>query len=465
MPIINDEESGSYAQLAYLIDQQRQQKTQVAFIFGGESLGPSLLSSMDKGSHIIDLLNSLSPSAMGVSKREFSYQEDELTIRSYEAAFPIVSSNLYDPLTQEPYLEGTQPSVILSQGAVTLGFMSILDPSVAKKYPTDRIKIQKVENAIRNQASLLRKQNADLIVLHYSTYKPLINQLLQEGVIDIGLLKDQNFHLSPHYEDKKHPRNFIIQQKNQALVLDLKLGDQPADNKIQVTATSVDLTQLPPDPKVFRQEQEYDDRLNAFLSRKVGITKNPIDLTRQKVRTAENGFTNYVADVLKQYTEADISLINSGTFRGNVVYPAGSQLSIKDIRNMMPYRNRPVLVEATGQQILDAIEHGLTGLENVSGQFLQVSGLEIHYRSSRPAGQRLITTRFNGRPIDPTLTYKVATLDYLLEGGDGFNMFRTNRLLDYKKPASLILADVILEHIEKEKIIAPKVDGRLQDLP
>lgn len=465
IPNINDEESGSYAQLAYLVNQQRQQKHQVAFLFGGESLAPSLLSSMDRGSHIIDLLNSLSPSAMGVSKREFSYQEDELTIRSYEAAFPIVSSNLYDPLTKKPYLEGIRPSVIITQGDMKLGFISVLEPSIAKKYPADRVKIQNVEDAIRKQASVLRQQGVDLLILHYSAYNPIINPLLTEGIIDLSLFKDQNFHLSPYYHDKKHRRNFIIQQKNIALVLDISLDETHADNKLNITASSVDLAKLPANPKVSQQEQEYENRLNVFLSQKVGTTQNRIDLTRRKVRTSENAFTNYVADVLKEFTGADISLINSGAFRSNTIYPAGSQLSIKDIRNIMPYRNRLVLLEAKGHQILEALEHGLKGLDTVSGQFLHVGGLSVGYRSTNPPGQRLITTRYNGRPIDPSLTYKVATLDYLSEGGDGFEMFKTNRLLDYKKPTSLLLSDVILEHIQKEKIIAPKVDGRLQDLP
>lgn len=136
MSVINDVKQGTYAQLATLVKQQRQQKDNVFFIFGGESLGPSMLSSMDRGSHIIDLLNSLSPSVMGVSKREFSYQEDELTLRSYEASFPIVSSNLYDPLTNGN-LEGLRTYSILQQNKVRLGFLSIVDPSIAKKYPTE----------------------------------------------------------------------------------------------------------------------------------------------------------------------------------------------------------------------------------------------------------------------------------------------------------------------------------------
>jgi len=130
----------------------------------------------------------------------------------------------------------------------------------------------------------------------------------------------------------------------------------------------------------------------------------------------------------------------------------------------MPYRNTMVLIEAKGQQILTALEHGLSGLATTSGQFLQVSGLQVIYDSGQPIGNRLVSVTFKGRPIDPELSYKLATLDYLKNGGDGFEMFTKNLHLDYKKPTSLILSDLILEKIYNEKIISPKIDGRLQDI-
>ena len=96
MPNISDARTGRYANLQTLVKQQRQISETVFFIFGGGSIGPSALSSFDRGSHIIDILNSLEPDVMGVTKREFSFYEDELSLRSYEAPFPLVASNVID---------------------------------------------------------------------------------------------------------------------------------------------------------------------------------------------------------------------------------------------------------------------------------------------------------------------------------------------------------------------------------
>jgi 5'-nucleotidase/UDP-sugar diphosphatase len=96
MPDIADPQQGRYAELKQLIYDERKRVPTTFFLFGGGSIGPSALSNLDRGSHIIDILNSLEPDAMGAAKREFSFTVDELSLRSYEAAFPIVASNLID---------------------------------------------------------------------------------------------------------------------------------------------------------------------------------------------------------------------------------------------------------------------------------------------------------------------------------------------------------------------------------
>ena len=52
---------------------------------------------------MIDLLNALHPDAVAAAKKEFTHREDELTLRAFEASFPIISANTYDPATQGNY--------------------------------------------------------------------------------------------------------------------------------------------------------------------------------------------------------------------------------------------------------------------------------------------------------------------------------------------------------------------------
>ena len=131
---------------------------------------------------------------------------------------------------------------------------------------------------------------------------------------------------------------------------------------------------------------------------------------------------------------------------------------------MLPYRNTLQLIEATGQQIMDALEHGLSKLESQSGQFLQVAGIKVTYDSSRPIGKRLISVTLNKQPLQPKQIYKVVSLDYLINGGDGFTMFKNSKALTYKQTNSLTLSDIMSVEIHQKKVFAPKIDGRLKNL-
>lgn len=463
MPQINDSTKGSYAQLASLIDKYRAQSPSTFFIFGGDSLGPSMISSMDRGAHIIDVLNSLAPNVMAVSKRELSYEEDELILRTYEAAFPIVSSNLFEPDTQQ-VPEGIKAYAILQQGQVKLGFMSILDPIILEKYPTKRLEVAEPESVIRETVKKIREQNVDLIVMHYSTYTPLIDQLLAEGVIDVALFKDQNFDSSVHSRSSKHQNNIQVTEKSYASVIQLAWQEGSPSDSLTIKSATVNITDLPSKPQVLQQEAQYDNRLNSLLNEAVGTTNTSIDLDRKTLRTSENNFANFVADSFKRFTGAQITLINSGTFRGNKQIKEGQQITIKDMRLMLPYRNTVKLIEATGQQISEALEHGLDGLEQHSGQFLQVAGIKVTYDSTLPVGQRLLSVTLNDKPLNPTQTYRVATLDYLLRGGDGFTMFKNSKILTYSQTSNLILSDIMTVEIQQQEIIEPKVDGRVKDV-
>ena len=186
MPDIGVHTYGTYAGLAGLLEEMRRQDTPTIFTFAGGSLGPSPLSSLDRGSHIIDILNTLEPDLMTLTKREFSYFEDELTLRSYEAAFPIVSSNLYDPMIRGN-LEGILSSLLVEKDNTKVGFISILDEEVVEEYLLKRVNVFEPRQVIQDHIAALKKQGAELVVLVYSKERDYYQTLITEKQIDFAL--------------------------------------------------------------------------------------------------------------------------------------------------------------------------------------------------------------------------------------------------------------------------------------
>lgn len=453
--------SGQYAKLGTLLHSTRSAHPNTFFYFGGGSLGPSVLSSLDQGSHIIDLLNSLEPDAMGVSKREFSFYAANLSLRSYDATFPIVASNILEQATKLP-LDGIVSSVISNHGSVSVGFLSIIDDSVIEDYTFKQIALIDPVEVIVKRALELRKQGADIIVLHYTGYYPFVYELLESNIIDVSLHKDESYKLSQYKGRLYHQRDVFIKRPEEVAVISLDLQSNGGIKQLQLSFT--DITKLAADKPLAKQVSNYVNRLKTILNVDIGTFGIEISTKRDLVRTGENVFGNYVADSIKDFSGADLALVNSGFIRGDREYRAGEKITRGIIAQELPYRNQVVLIELTGKQLFTALENAFSTLSLNKGRFPQISGFKVIYDSRAPKGLRVKTIQIGGRDISLDKKYRLATTDYLAAGGDGYDVFRqANHILGNQLSIRLV-SDIVMDRIMDDKIISPMLEGRFTDI-
>lgn len=454
-------ENGYYPELATLLHQQRKLSDNTYFFFGGGSLGPSILSSLDQGSHIIDLLNTIEPDAMGVSKREFSFSSANLSLRAFDAIFPIISTNLTESKTGKP-LDSIVTSAISHQGETSLGFLSIIDQDVIEAHTTNEISLTDVSTSITQAANNLRKQGANAVVLHYTGDYPVINDMLDKGVIDLSIHKDEFYKRN---KDKKyHQRDFIIKRSQDAAVISIHIDTVLKQPITHITSKIVDISTFEKDERVKIQTQDYINRLNAVLNITIGTAENNLTTKRNNLRNNENIFGNYIADSIKLFSDADLALINSGLIRGNTTYSKGQKLTRGSITSELPYRNYVVLIELTGQQLIDSLENSLSLLENNNGRFPQISGFKMTYNRLSPPGSRVKSVTIKDKNINLTQVYKVATTDYLANGGDGFEVLKLAPIIADKTLATRLISNIVMDKIIKDKTIHGTIEGRIIDL-
>jgi len=200
------------------------------------------------------------------------------------------------------------------------------------------------------------------------------------------------------------------------------------------------------------------------------------------VRTQETNLGNLTADANLDYAQDSdptvvLSLKNGGGIRasigetvvlpgdteatrlpnpelvdgdGNVFKPAGG-ISQNDIQTTLAFNNGLTLLTLTGPEIVALLEHGVSALPGVAGQFPQISGAEFDYDPDLPAGARIVEARLvdgNGATIATLVengslattdadTFRIVTLDFLaaprfddsgnfIGGGDGYPFPNTN---------------------------------------
>ena len=209
------------------------------------------------------------------------------------------------------------------------------------------------------------------------------------------------------------------------------------------------------------------------------------------VRNRENVLGDLSADAYRYAGNADIGWINGGGVRADL--PEGD-ITYANIINVHPFGNMLCVVEATGQEILDALEWSARvavaeyksdgNAVGENGGFLQVSGMKYTIDTSIPTpcvpdenglfgtieGTRRVSDVMvlnkdtnEYEPIDPDKTYSVACHNYLFKSaGDGYNMFQDNVFLVDEAIADYqVLINYIRDVLQGDLSGYKEVQGRI----
>ena len=197
------------------------------------------------------------------------------------------------------------------------------------------------------------------------------------------------------------------------------------------------------DQYIKKIQAQYEETMKVVIGHSdVALTVNDPSTGERAIRSAETNLGDLTADAYRYVMGADIGLSNGGGIRAGI--DAGD-ITYNDALTVFPFGNMICLVEATGQQVKDALEMGVKNSPEESGGFQQVSGLTFTIDATIPSNvkldekgnfvsvagaYRVKDIQVNGEPLDLNKTYTVASHNYLLKlGGDGMTMFQGCNIL------------------------------------
>lgn len=451
---------GGFAKVAAVVKRERAEGP-VFFVHSGDTLSPSLLSGIDKGAHIIDILNHMGVDVMTPGNHEFDFGPENFRTRIGEAKFPVITSNVREPGGAQP--ANTADEKIVEVSGVKVGFYGLTTgttPEVSS--PGDITFADEVESAKRKQAEL-KKDGADFVVAVVHSGVDVDMQLARENLADL-VLSGHDEHLLAFYNG----RTALTESKSQGdyvVVTTIALDKSEKDGKISVKWTPdfdvVDTIGVEPDPELAAVVDGYKKKLDQELSIGIGTSETALDSRRATVRSQEAAIGNLIADAMRQSVGADVAITNGGGIRGDKEYPAGAKLTRGDILAELPFGNKTVKLDLTGAALRDALENGFSQVEQGTGRFPQVSGLSVEVDLSKPAGSRVESVTVGSDPLDLTATYTLATNDFMARGGDGYTAFTGAKNLINPIDAQLMASQVI-DYVAAAKTVRPRVEGRIK---
>ena len=174
-------------------------------------------------------------------------------------------------------------------------------------------------------------------------------------------------------------------------------------------------------------DKRYDAQPDAGASAFMVPYKHDVDSIMSPVvgqiarymaaKKPESELSNLLADILmwagKLYQEKpDFSVYNMGGIRAAF---AQGEVTYGDVLDVAPFENKIAFVTLSGEKVLELFRQmAMTGGEAVS------HGVQMVITSDG----KLKSVRINGEEVNPQASYRVASIDYLIQGNDRLEAFK-----------------------------------------
>ncbi|WP_249745511.1 5'-nucleotidase C-terminal domain-containing protein [Mesobacillus boroniphilus] len=470
-----------YPRLTTAVNTVRETKPNALLLDAGDVFSGTLYFNKYLGLADMEFMNALGYDAMTLGNHEFDKDSTVLSNFINAMEFPIVSANVNvtndeilapffaDEISSAPVGGKIYPAIIKEVEGEKVGIFGLTtEDTVFLSSPSEDIVFEKAVDKANETVAALEAQGVNKIVLiSHSGFN--VEKALAEAVDGIDLLVGGHSHTKlekPVLVEKDEPT--VIVQANEYLnylgVVDVTFNAEGVVTGFE--GELLDTKTFAADPTAAARVAELAAPIEELKKTVIGQSDVVLDGVRANVRTKETNLGNMIADGMlakaNEFEPTDIAIQNGGGIRASIDQ---GEVTLGEVHTVLPFQNLLVTLQLTGEEIWQALEHGVSGVETAEGRFLQVAGLKFKYDASKPVGERVwevnVKTENGYMPIDLNKSYNVATNAFTANGGDGFTMLKTAK--DEGRIHDLFVVDyeILSEYIEKHSPVAPTVEGRI----
>lgn len=436
----------------------------VVLVDNGDSVQGEVLATMTDGEAIIKLMNAVGYDIAIMGNHEFDYGMDKFFELVEMADFPYISCNFNRQ--GEPVFESY---VIKEIGGVKLAFVGITTPwtlksSTPKYFMDDRGNYiygfmqgddgKSLYSAVQKAVDDARAEGADYVIAmahlgNEAELSPYTYADILSNTTGIDALVDGHSHDTDRVEMKNKAGETVYRiacgTKLEAVgyVRITPEGEiatglyrwQNSENAVLVLGLESYLNKAIADAK-----NELSKALSQVVAKSnVDLLINDPGTGVRLVRNQETAIGNLCADAFRYVSGADIAFANGGGVRNDILK---GDITKEDILKVHPFGNMLCVCEATGQEILDALEFSASAWPSETGGWICPSGISYEIHTYIPSGvvrdengmfvkvdgeYRVKNVLVGGQSLDLNKTYTLAAHNYMLQNmGDGYTMFADN---------------------------------------
>ena len=434
----------------------------VIVLDAGDQFQGSLFYTTYKGEAAAEFMNTIGFDAMAVGNHEFDDGPEGLSNFLDNAKLPVISGNT--DVSENGLLNGRVPEhTVLDVGGEKIGIVSVLATD------TDETSSPGPNVTFEDEIEHLKKKVAELEAGG-------INKII--ALTHVGLNRDKEIAAAvpgldaivgghshtllsnsvegaPSYptmikgpDGKDVP---IVQAYAYSkYVGDLKLTFDDAGNVTAATGDTILLdSSVEPDAAILARVKDLGGPIESLKAKVVAQADDVIVGDRAVCRAEECSMGNLVTDAMLDRVRnqgIQIAFQNGGGLRASI---DKGEITMGEVLTVLPFQNTLSTFQIKGQGLIDALENGVSQVEDGAGRFPQVAGMKFTWDPAAEPGKRIVNVMVAGdggyEPIDPSKVYGVATNNYVRNGGDGYKMFKTDAMnaYDYGPGLEVVVADYL----------------------
>ena len=464
-----------YAFVKAAKDLLQAQGAEVILIDCGDYSQGSTNVAINKGKNAISMMNAAGYDIAILGNHEFDYGYKQLNKNLKKADFKLLCANVYYSNGKNMYKPNT---IWITKSGLNIGFFGLETPeALTKANPAlmGSIKIAQGKDLykVAQQQTDLLKGSSDLVIClaHLGVDEetaPNTSLDVYENTKGIDMIIDGHSHTVMTQGPNGQPiASTGTKFENVGMiVIDNESKKIESNTLIPVSAASAFIT---PDAAVAKKAAKIIKKIDKKYGKVFATTEVLLNGEKDPGnRTEETNLGDLVTDaMLWKINKQDsgilvdkdhvVAVMNGGGIRATV---AAGDITMNDIKTVLPFGNTLTVVYLEGSKLLEALEASTYSTPEAIGGFPQVAGIKYTINTKKTYKQgkqypnstyygpkkikRVTIESINGQPFDKKATYAVVTNNFCMSGGDTYYAFSAS---DSKFDTGVTLDDVVVEYV------------------
>jgi 2',3'-cyclic-nucleotide 2'-phosphodiesterase/3'-nucleotidase len=424
---------------------------------------------------VIDAMNAAGYDAMAIGNHEFNYGLPVLERALAGARFAVLAANAYTTDGRPAYRRW----VILDRAGVRVAVVGATTPGSMvwdRDHLRGRLVIRDIIPEVRSAVREARAAGADVVVavMHSGLEEPASYDTASTGLpgenvsarvarevegIDVIVYG----HSHREMADTVIAGVLLMQPRNwatNAAVAELRL--EPRAGRWRIASKRGQLLRAAgraEHPAVLTATEAAHRAAVAYAAETLGTT--PVVWRADSARVKDTPLIDFILDVQRRIAGTDLA--STAAFNLRASLDAGP-ITVAEVAALYPYDNTLRAIRVDGRQLRDYIERSAYYFGRAGGPVATVdttipgynydmlSGVDYAIDLRRPAGSRVTTLSFRGRPVTDTDTFTLSLNNYRQSGGGGFSMLASAPVIFESREG---IRELLIEEVRRRKTLSP----------